>query len=232
MSYAPLKTQPADEEAIEGRAEGAKEADWSAPPNASSLARRGSRTINAIKGVAIVLLLGAFFLLGRTTSATRRHYSLSGNDTELVSVGKCSPDWKEAEEAGCVYDLVLSTWLHPRCFNEEMHQKYKVILREMNFKYWLEPEMINEIPLDAVETGHHGWVWTDGRFHHLHCAYALERIQAAVMSEPLVLDTICRNQDHLHHCLQYNGNPEWEDVKALNTTRIFNEDYYIDCLIG
>ncbi|KAI0431332.1 hypothetical protein F5Y09DRAFT_197251 [Xylaria sp. FL1042] len=232
MSYAPLKTQPIDEEVIEERAEGAKEEDWSASSHGSRPARRSSRTINAIKGVAIVLLLAAFFMLGRTTSDTRRHHSLSGNGTELVSVGKCSPGWKEAEEAGCVYDLVLSTWMHPRCFNEEMHEKYKVILREMNFKYWLEPEMINEIPLDAVETGHHGWVWTDGRFHHLHCAYALERIQAAMTSEPIVLDTICRNQDHLHHCLQYNGNPEWEDVKALNTTRIYNEEYYIDCLIG
>ncbi|KAI1176852.1 hypothetical protein F4777DRAFT_544568 [Nemania sp. FL0916] len=234
MSYIPLKNQPTDEEAIEGRTEQNKGEEW---PDSSTITSQATRKRNSyvatiIKVIATVLLLGAFFMLGRTTSNGQHHHSLSGNDTKLVSLGKCPPDWKEAEEAGCVYDLVLSTWMHPRCFNEEMHEKYKVILRDMNFTYWLEPEMINEIPLEAVETGEHGWVWTDGRFHHLHCAYALERIHTALMNDPLVLDTICRNEDHLHHCLWYNGNPEWADVKAPNTTRIYNEDYLIDCLVG
>ncbi|TGJ81216.1 hypothetical protein E0Z10_g7540 [Xylaria hypoxylon] len=231
MSYAPLKTQPIDEEVVEGRAVRDKEEEWTVSSNIPGRARRSSRIAIAIKSVAFVLSLAAFFILGRTTSGTW-HHSLNGNDTKLASLGKCPPDWKEAEEAGCVYDLVLSTWMHPRCFNDEMHDKYKVILRDMDFKYWTEPEMINEIPLETVETGEHAWVWTDGRFHHLHCAYALERIQAALMNEPIILDTICRNQDHLHHCLQYNGNPEWDDVKALNTTRIYNEDYLVDCLVG
>ncbi|KAI0408963.1 hypothetical protein F4802DRAFT_593817 [Xylaria palmicola] len=230
MSYAPLKTQPFDEEVL-GEAQQETEKEWSEPSHIPGRARRSSCIAVAIKAVAIILLSAAFFILGRTTSDAWRH-SQNGNDTALVSLGKCSPNWKEAEEAGCVYDLVLSTWMHPRCFNEEMHEKYKVILRDMDFKYWLEPEMINEIPLEAVETGEHGWVWTDGRFHHLHCAYALERIQTALMAAPITLDTICRSEDHLNHCLQYNGAPEWADVKALNTTRIYNEDYLVDCLVG
>lgn len=195
MSYTPLKSTPTDEETEQGIVKVDAEGEWSAPSNVPTSARRRLHITDAIKGVAIVLLLGAFFMLGRTTTPSWRHRLLSGNNTELVSVGKCSPDWKEAEQAGCVYDLVLSTWMHPRCFNKDMYEKYKSILLEMDFKYWLEPDMINEVSLEAAETGRHGWLWTDGRYHHLHCAYALERIQAALMSDPIVLDTICRSED-------------------------------------
>ncbi|KAJ3579490.1 hypothetical protein NPX13_g1077 [Xylaria arbuscula] len=195
VSYTPLKATPTDEATEQVIAKTDAEDEWSTSSNIPTPARRRPRIIVAIKGVAIVLLLVTFFILGRTTTPSSRHRLLSANDTELVSVGKCSPDWKEAEEAGCVYDLVLSTWMHPRCFDKDMYEKYKSILLEMDFKYWREPEMINEVSLETAETGRHAWLWTDGRYHHLHCAYALERIQVALMRDPIVLDTICRSDD-------------------------------------
>ncbi|KAK5632496.1 hypothetical protein RRF57_008210 [Xylaria bambusicola] len=197
MSYTPLKTTPTDEEAIQRATKTDEEEEW---PVSSHLPRpvpRRLRIIDVIKGVAIILLLAAFFMLGRITTSGKWHHSLSGNDTALVSVGKCSPDWKEAEEAGCVYDVVLSTWMHPRCFNEEMYQKYKTILQDMNFKYWLEPEMINEISLEAVETGEHGWVWTDGRYHHLHCSIRSRANPSSIDERP----------DSLGHNLSERGSP-------------------------
>ncbi|XDG01530.1 hypothetical protein ABKA04_001145 [Annulohypoxylon sp. FPYF3050] len=232
MSYMPLNTPVDGEEEVREISELARE-EWSNQSKISEIPRN-SRLATVIKCAAISLLVIGSFALGQKTAS----YNEAPNQakvtevTEPVSLGKCPPDWKEAKEAGCVYDLVLSTWMHPRCFNVGLHEKYKGILRDLDFTYWLEPEMTNEISLEAVESGEHGWVWTDGRFHHLHCAYVMHRIHEASKEDTRVLDTLCRKEDHIQHCLWFNGNPEWEDVKALNTTRIYNEDYLVDCLVG
>ncbi|KAI1213252.1 uncharacterized protein F4807DRAFT_256439 [Annulohypoxylon truncatum] len=229
MSYMPLNTPADGEEDVRGTAE-LNRGEWS---NRSKISEssRSSRLTTVIKCAAIALLVIGSFAFGQKT-ASPEYISTKAKVTEPESLGTCPPDWKEAKEAGCVYDLVLSTWMHPRCFNVGLHEKYKGILRDLDFTYWLEPEMTNEISLEAVESGEHGWVWTDGRFHHLHCAYVMHRIHEMSKEDTRVLDTLCRSEDHIQHCLWFNGNPEWEDVKALNTTRIFNEDYLVDCLVG
>ncbi|KAI0883624.1 uncharacterized protein GGS22DRAFT_190282 [Annulohypoxylon maeteangense] len=229
MSYMPLNAPVDGEEEVRETAELNRE-EWTSrskvPENP-----RDSRMTTAIKCTAVALLLIGSFAFGQKTAGFGNS-SVKGIVTEPTSLGTCPPDWQEAKEAGCVYDLVLSTWMHPGCFNVGLHEKYKGILRDLDFTYWLEPEMINEVSLEAVESGEHGWIWTDGRFHHLHCAYVMHRIHEASKEKTKVLDTLCRSEDHIQHCLWFNGNPGWEDVKALNTTRIFNEEYLVDCLIG
>jgi hypothetical protein len=173
----------------------------------------------------------SIFVLGRTTANTL-HYGTDANARKPVSLGKCSPEWAEAKEAGCVYDVVLSTWMHPRCFNYELYERYMDTLISMNLTYWLEPDMENEISFDVVVRGEHGWIWTSGTFHHLHCSYVVDRILEASKRQPKILDTLCRDDKHIGHCVSYNANPDWRDVKAPNTTRIYNEPYLVDCLVG
>lgn len=182
----------------------------------------------AIKWTTIALCLLGIFVLGRSTANTH----IDVVNQEPVSLGKCSPNWQEAKEAGCVYDIILSTWMHPRCFDKKLYDKYMDWLKTMDLKYWLEPEMINEVTFDVVVSGEHGWIWTTGTYHHMHCSYVFDRILEAAKHQPKVLDSLSRNETHVNHCVGYKAIPNWWDLKQLNTTRLFNKPYLVDCLEG
>ncbi len=144
----------------------------------------------------------------------------------------CTADWQEAKAAGCVYDLVLSTWIHPACFNMELNKRYMDTLREMNFIYWLEEEMITEVPSSSWKRASmaRSTPTVDTTISIAHMSWIGSSMQST--KEPKILDSLCRDDAHIHHCLALNGNPEWDDVKALNTSRIYNKDPIADCLVG
>ncbi|KZL70124.1 hypothetical protein CT0861_10867 [Colletotrichum tofieldiae] len=150
-----------------------------------------------------------------------------------VSLGKCPPEWREAKAKGCVYDFILSTWMHPRCFNKTMHEHYKGTMKWKNLTFWREPAMVNEMPFEEAASGEHeGYVWTQGSEHHLHCSYVWDRIRHASKRRPFVLDSLCRDDEHVDHCIFYNGVPFGWEVDAPNVTRIYNEPHSVDCLVG
>ncbi|KAK1621607.1 hypothetical protein BDP81DRAFT_443182 [Colletotrichum phormii] len=127
---------------------------------------------------------------------------------------------------------MLSTWMHPRCFNEEMHEKYLGYMKWRNTTYWYERERINEVPFDVAASGEHGEIFTDGTIHHMHCSYVWDRITYASHFKPRVLDSLCRDPKHVEHCILYNGIPQSWEIDLPNITRVYNEPHEIDCLVG
>ncbi|TLD18175.1 hypothetical protein PspLS_10428 [Pyricularia sp. CBS 133598] len=154
----------------------------------------------------------------------------------LKSIGKCPPDWRAAKARGCVYDLVLSSWVHPACFNQTMYDRYMSYFEIRNTTFWREPGLVNQVSLAEAAKGEQDILYGEGSIHHLHCAYIAERIVAAVRNrtsgEVPALDTRCWDDAHVNHCILYNGIPlQWE-ISAPNVTRIYNEPYEVDCLLG
>ncbi|OLN94035.1 hypothetical protein CCHL11_03392 [Colletotrichum chlorophyti] len=158
---------------------------------------------------------------------------IPSSNSDPVSLGKCPPNWREAKAQGCVYDFVLSSWIHPRCFNGTMYEHYKGLMQWMKFTFWREPAMENKMPFEEAASGEQdGFVWTEGAEHHLHCSYVWDRIRYASKSRPFVLDSLCRDEEHVSHCIFYTGSIfEWE-MRKMNATRIDNEPYSVDCLVG
>ncbi|TKW52144.1 hypothetical protein CTA1_8577 [Colletotrichum tanaceti] len=189
----------------------------------------------------MALLLPAavvIFYLGRashdvtTPTPTTPTPTTAGYPPEPVSLGKCSPDWEVSKARGCVYDFVLSTWMHPRCFNEDMHERYLGYMRWRNTTFWRERERIHEVPFDEAARGEHGEIFTDGTVHHMHCSYVWDRITYASHFSPRVLDSLCRDPKHVEHCILYNGIPQSWEIDLPNITRVYNEPHEVDCLVG
>ncbi|KAK1505420.1 hypothetical protein CABS01_00888 [Colletotrichum abscissum] len=200
--------------------------DYSAAVPQKRKARRSGMWAIAGKLAFIPLAVGIFYL-GRIT-----HDMTPARPAEPVSLGKCSPDWKESKARGCVYDFMLSTWMHPKCFNEEMHEKYLGYMKWRNTTYWYERERINEVPFDVAASGEHGEIFTDGTIHHMHCSYVWDRITYASHFKPRVLDSLCRDPKHVEHCILYNGIPQSWEIDLPNITRVYNEPHEVDCLVG
>ncbi|KAF4918579.1 hypothetical protein CGCVW01_v008739 [Colletotrichum viniferum] len=186
-----------------------------------------SRIWSVIGKAALIPAAFAIFYLGRAT-----HDMTPSRPPEPISLGKCSPDWKESKARGCVYDFVLSTWMHPKCFNEEMHERYLAYMKWRDTTFWYERERINEVPSDVAAKGEHGEIFTDGTVHHMHCSYVWDRITYASHFKPRVLDSLCRDPKHVEHCILYNGIPQSWEIDLPNITRVYNEPHEVDCLIG
>ncbi|KAF6815782.1 hypothetical protein CPLU01_14032 [Colletotrichum plurivorum] len=197
-----------------------------------SSGRKRAWPTTKLRWLAITTALITAFILGRVSNQLEG-VADKATRSSPVSLGKCSPDWREAKAQGCVYDFVLSTWMHPRCFNETMHERYKDIMRWKNLTFWREPSMEHEVSFEVAASGEHeGFLWTQGSEHHLHCSYVWERIRDASRRNPLVLDSLCRDEKHVDHCIFYNGVPFGWEVDAPNVTRIYNEPYLVDCVVG
>jgi hypothetical protein len=150
----------------------------------------------------------------------------------LVALGDPCPheNWAEAKAQGCIYDLMLSSWLHPACATVELYAKYREWMAWRNVTFWREPEMINEVSYAEAESGEHGFLWAQGIQHHLHCSYVWDRQRFAEERTPKVLDAYSRNSSHVDHCAFFNAVPFGWEIVAPNVTRIY-QPYDNDCLM-
>ncbi|KAH8777827.1 hypothetical protein F5883DRAFT_601204 [Diaporthe sp. PMI_573] len=155
-----------------------------------------------------------------------------GRLSQLVPLGPpCAHDnWRKAKSQGCVYDLMLSSWLHPACTTLELYPKYREWMAWRNVTFWREPAMVNQVSYEEAESGEHGFLWAQGVQHHLHCSYVWERQRYAEERTPKVLDAYSRNASHVDHCTFFNAVPFGWEIVAPNVTRIY-QPYDNDCLV-
>lgn len=202
---------------------------------------RYSTRRTVLKILASVAIASSFFLLGRETQ--RRSVEFSSptgtqtmptlKNTTLTSLGPACPhdNWRQAKAQGCLYDLMLSSWLHPACFQPELYAQYREWMGWRNVTFWREREMVSEVPYDEAESGEHdGFLYAQGLQHHLHCSYVWARQRYAEARTPKVLDTYCRDEAHVDHCVFFNAVPFTWEIVAPNVTKIY-QPYDVECLV-
>lgn len=200
----------------------------------------------AVKVACAALGITFAFLLGRLTrdvfpptAEGRRQETASTamakpvlKSPRLTPLGPaCAHDsWQRAKAQGCVYDLMLSSWVQPECYNGDMYAQYREWMEWREVRFWREPEMVREVSYEVAESGEHGFLWAQGLQHHLHCSYVMDRNRYAEERTPKVLDAYSRNKSHVDHCLFLNAVPFGWEIASPNVTRIY-QPYDNECLV-
>ena len=114
-----------------------------------------------------------------------------------------SPDWlscgntsAQAIENGCMFDSMLSTWLHPDCFWDEHLSSASQAANTTFF-------------LDAALTEPYGpnkgswpqeYLYAENDYHVLHCTYMWER-QMMIWTAGSKIDSLSWDLHHTTHCI-------------------------------
>lgn len=81
---------------------------------------------------------------------------------------------EEARALGCVFDPMGWVWVRPECFDEKMANEF---LNRTDFSWHTEPKLKPEsqVPLDVVYSGRHPKLFTQRKYHYIHCAVCIFR---------------------------------------------------------
>lgn len=122
----------------------------------------------------------------------------------------CGQTAFEARDRGCIFDLMLSTWIHESCYDGEMMNRY---LLEGNHTYFYDEDMVHEMPEEEARRGEYTTLWTDGEFHLRHCVYLMDmQLRAYLTGRPIEVSIY--NFGHTQHCVNMTL---WHDRDGKKT---------------
>ncbi|KAK0121187.1 hypothetical protein ONS96_011367 [Cadophora gregata f. sp. sojae] len=108
----------------------------------------------------------------------------------------CGETRESALEAGCVFDPLAVSWLHPECINENLSN-----LTE-NYRYYETKHLDVLVPTTELIDRPIGSVfWVDEASHQFHCLAAISKWERAVNGGGWVEEDVIA-PGHLDHCLK------------------------------
>jgi hypothetical protein len=147
-------------------------------------------------------LLAAFAVVLSSISLSRTlptmygsfHRGSSSPNTTWLS---CGHNVTAARAAGCKFDVMLSAWLPPPCYDEELMEN---TLAVENFSWFYDKEFTKPVSEEQVRAGGpHKQLFTRRDFHYKHCAYVWIK-QIKVWREGSWIDENAWKFEHTVHC--------------------------------
>lgn len=150
---------------------------------------RSSWFLSTVIGFTFML----FIVIGGIQQNTKRNPSTSIQD--------CGSNPVQAKERGCVFDRINYGWTPPACLDVDFEDTtYKEAMKAGGpWKWYLDKNSTIEIPQDWNELSTQTHVWTEHRFHVLHCVYTWKLLHRAAMRDSVVYDFI-GDYRHTSHC--------------------------------
>ncbi|CZT46495.1 uncharacterized protein RSE6_06928 [Rhynchosporium secalis] len=172
-------------------------------------------------GLAILFLI---FGTGSIISTT--YFSAYPAST---SMGACGRTPEQARQNGCIFDLMMSGWTHPPCYDQELSDQF---LRENNFAFFRDREGTQQVTEAEARLGNYKFIYTNGTFHYQHCTYIWAKQVQARRRSVYVLDSQSRSVEHVEHCFRRVGNPNITQIQLQTGTKLHSSTWRLDCIIG
>ena len=181
-----------------------------------------SRIRSLLAGTVIALLMVVCIRIiiwwpSRLISA--HDYNTKTDDNILHS---CGETVTEAQELGCKWDLLASSWLPPACIDEELTNGFR---DERRWRYFADSDGTEELfePELQYRVGPNDTYYTTLEWHRMHCNYQWRKMHRAMQKETLIESGLAKYH-HTLHC-GFVGLQE-ADLQDL-TTHISVE--FMDC---
>ena len=139
-------------------------------------------------------------------------YNKKYNSGDLV-IPKCGPTPAEAKSQGCVFDPMNFSWTPPACIDKELMDEMleEEMKRAGPWRWYLAPNFTQEIPQDWDDLSTRTQVWTEHRYHVIHCLGTWRTLHRSVMKGGLGLVPDATDYGHTTHCTQFIGESALSD---------------------
>jgi hypothetical protein len=163
-------------------------------------------TKRLVVSVIIVVTVG---ILTFTALTPRSKYSPN------IFTNHCGSTAEEAIDLGCKFDVLNYSWQPPECFDEEIYNRYWEKSQEHGpLKWYADSNFTKELPQNLELLMHTPYVWSEHRFHVVHCMYTWELMHHALtLNKPVVEFVSLFN--HTMHCGDTVLDEDW---KVQNTS--------------
>jgi len=172
----------------------------------TSRRRRVIRVVKILSG----LILIAFIVL--TFALSFHAVDLLGKIGTLVNQSKpashyrsykypCGLTASEAEEKGCIFDIMSMAWQSPECFDEDLHAEFMDL---GPWEFYTDSTGMQKLSYDQVSQ--RGQIsWTDRRYFVVHCIYGWKAMHRA-WQRGWRMDANLASIEHTELCTRVLGN--------------------------
>jgi len=106
----------------------------------------------------------------------------------------CGNSSSEAKAAGCIFDPMMNSWLSEDCYDEELSQEFRSLRDWAFYNNENATRRLTEEEFSQV-----GDSWGTWEYHIAHCAFALRKLQRAVVKGRKIEQIVAR-EEHTTHC--------------------------------
>lgn len=94
---------------------------------------------------------------------------LASDHPQQVAYYTCGNSTQDATAAGCRFDVMSYTWVHPNCFDQELMYEF---LGESDWHWYTDEDSTESLTLDDVTRGQHEYVYVTWKYYITHCTYS------------------------------------------------------------